>query len=251
MQKAMYPLKYMCITNRYDQNNHVGSCAIDDIGRDGIVDELYAPFDCVIKYTYGDANNIFIESKDAVLYADGTKKKMSMMFAHAENIQEFLDKKEFKQGELIYREGTFGGRGVGNLPLHVHLECGEGELTNRYWHSVSPVLSSIDNAKKPEECLWIDDSYVIINDGGFNWKNVKDDHQYDELIQQLQQRVNELKQLKKELEEELEESKKEYEALKEELANMPPLPEVPEEDKGKIKFRIFLTEDVPKEEDLS
>jgi len=106
MQKAMYPLKYMCITNRYDQNNHVGSCAIDDIGRDGIVDELYAPFDCTIGYTYDDANNIFIESKDVVLYADGTKKKMSMMFAHAENIQEFLDKKEFKQGENIV-QGIF------------------------------------------------------------------------------------------------------------------------------------------------
>ncbi len=76
--------------------------------------------------------------------------------------------------------------------------------------------------------------------GAFRSKAKKEDEKIKQEIERLQQRVNDLKKIKKGLEEELEESKKEYEALKEELANMPPLPEVPESDKGKIKFRIFL-----------
>jgi len=239
MQKAMYPSKYMKITQTYFSSfSHSHSLAIDDEGLTG-KEHLIAPFDCVVKRIYkDDANEVWFQSMKKVKYADGTENYMVIMLAHDNDVSDLWEGEEFKQGEKIYDRGN-KGFSTGN---HVHIECGVGEFYDSGWYAINndPKKMIINNAKKPEECLWIDDSYVIINDGGFNWKNVKDDHEYDELIQQLQQRANELKEIKKELEEELEESKKEYEALKEELANMPPLPEVSESDKGKIKFRIFL-----------
>jgi len=242
MQKAMYPSKYMDITNGYGgDKSHRGTLALDDCGSDQGIDFMIAPFDCIVKNIHkDDANEVWFESMEKVKYADGTEDYMVIMLVHDNDVSDLSKGKKFKQGDKIYDEGSKGEGQIGRFPNHVHIECGVGRYHDIGWYENSQGVWMINDAKRIEECLWIDDSYVIINDGGLNWKNVKDDHEYDELIQQLRQRANELKEIKKELEEELEESKKEYEALKEELANMPPLPEVSESDKGKIKFRIFL-----------
>ncbi len=248
MQKAMYLSRYMKITGGYDIESHQRTFALDEGGSDTGIDFMIAPFDCVVKRIWeDDANEVWFESKEKVKYADGTEDYMVIMLVHDNDVSDLWIGKEFKQGDKIYDEGT-KGNADGN---HVHIECGVGQFYGDGWYHnwYTPSSMTINNAKRIEECLWIDDSYVIINDGGLNWRNVKDDHQYDELIQQLQQRVNELKEIKKGLEEEYEESKKEYEALKEELANMEPLPEVPLEDRGKIKFRIFLNEGESSEEE--
>lgn len=49
MEKPIYPLKNMRITQRYGEGTHINSFAIDDAGKDTGIEEVYAPFTGTIK----------------------------------------------------------------------------------------------------------------------------------------------------------------------------------------------------------
>lgn len=165
----MYPSPYMRITQGYGEGTHLDSYAIDDAGSDSGIDYLIAPFDCIVKKIYPqDANEVWIESIEPVLFANGTQDYMTIMFAHDNDVSNLWVGKQLKQGERFYEEGTKGNV-TGN---HVHFECAKGKFTGTGWHQNSAGYWSINNGKKPEECLWIDDTYTILDTGGLNWKYV-------------------------------------------------------------------------------
>ena len=81
------------------------------------------------------------------------------MFAHDNDVSNLFVGKEIKQGEVFYHEGT-KGNATGN---HCHIECGKGIFTDNGWHKNSNGYWSINNGKRPEECLWIDENIKVLD----------------------------------------------------------------------------------------
>ena len=171
MEKAMYPSKTIRITQRDHQGTHAGCWATDEACEDGGISPIYAPFTGTIKKIYTkDANEVWLESVEPVLYADGTQDYMTIMFCHDNDVSDLWVGKVIKQGEVFYQEGT-KGNATGN---HCHFECGRGRFTDSGWHKDSAGYWSINNGKLVTDCLFIDDSYNLIQTLGLNFKNVKE-----------------------------------------------------------------------------
>ena len=169
MEKPIFPSKNMRITQGYDVGTHKNSYAIDNAGKDTNIEAIYAPFTGIIKKIYyNDANEVWLESVEKVEYPDGTIDYMNIMFAHADDISNLFVGKRINQNEKFYQEGT-KGNATGN---HCHFECGEGKFTNSGWHKNESNYWSINNPKKPEDCLWIDDTINIINNNNYNFKKI-------------------------------------------------------------------------------
>lgn len=170
MEKPLYPSKNMRITQRYNVGSHIDSYAIDEAGPDSNISTLYAPFTGIIKKIYQtDANEVWLESIEPVEYPDGTIDYMTIMFAHSNDVSNLFVGKKINRKEPFYSEGT-KGNATGN---HCHIECGKGNFTGTGWYKNNGGSYSINNKKKPEECLWIDDSIKIINSNGLNFKKIK------------------------------------------------------------------------------
>ena len=169
MEKPIFPMEYMRITQGYNEGTHIDSYAIDNAGKDTGISDVKAPFTGIIKKIYqNDANEVWLESKGVVEYPDGTKDYMNIMFAHDNDVSDLFVGKEIKQGEVFYHEGT-KGNATGN---HCHIECGYGKYTNNGWHKNNNGYWSINNGKRPEECLWIDDTIKIIDNNNYNFKKI-------------------------------------------------------------------------------
>lgn len=169
MEKPLFPSKYMRITQGYDEGTHKSGFAIDNAGEDSGISDIYAPYTGIIKKIYqNDANEVWLESTDKVEYPDGTIDYMTMLFAHANNVDDLFVGKLVKKDEAFYREGTKGNVS-GN---HCHMECGRGRFSNSGWHKNDSGYWSLDNGERPEACLWIDDSITILNDNSYNFKKI-------------------------------------------------------------------------------
>lgn len=169
MEKPLYPSKNMRITQGYEEGTHKNSYAIDDAGIDSSISEIYAPFTGIIKKVYSnDANEVWLESIEPVEYPDGTIDFMTIMFAHNDDISGLFVGKKINKGEKFYREGK-KGNATGN---HCHIECAKGKYISPGWYKNNNGYYSIINGKKPEECLWVDDSIKIIENYNYNFKKV-------------------------------------------------------------------------------
>lgn len=170
MEKPLYPSSYMRITQGYMVGSHLDSYAIDEAGKDTGMDDIKAPFTGIVKKIYKtDANEVWLESIDKVEYPDGTVDYMTVLFCHDNNVDDLFIGKVIKQGEVFYQEGT-KGNASGN---HCHIECAKGKFSQTGWHKNTAGFWSINNGKKPEECLWIDDSITIINSRGYQFKKIE------------------------------------------------------------------------------
>ncbi len=172
MEKPLYPCKNMRITQGYNEGTHIDSYAIDDAGKDTSISTIRAPYTGIIKKIYrDDANEVWLESLDKVEYPDGTKDYLTMMFAHSNDVSNLFVGKKIAQNEEFYSEGT-KGNATGN---HCHFECGKGKFTGTGWHKNSSGYYSINNGKKPEECLWLDKEVNVINNYKYNFKSITEE----------------------------------------------------------------------------
>ena len=170
MEKAMYPMKDIRITQKHGEGTHKSCFAVDDAGIDGGISNVYAPFTGVIKKIYtADANEVWLESINKVEYPDGTKDYMTIMFCHDNSVTSLYVGKVINQGEVFYQEGT-KGNATGN---HLHFECAKGKFTKSGWYEDASGYWSIINGKLATDCLWIDDSYDIKNTRGYTFKKVQ------------------------------------------------------------------------------
>lgn len=170
MEKPIFPSKYMRITQGYGEGTHKSSYAIDNADKDSGISDIYAPYTGIIKKIYqNDANEVWLESLDKVEYPDGTKDYMTILFAHNNDVSNLFVGKKINQNEAFYKEGT-KGNASGN---HCHIECGQGKFNGTGWHKNASGYYSINNGKKPEECLWIDDSINILDNNNYNWKKIE------------------------------------------------------------------------------
>ncbi len=171
MEKAMYPSPYMRITQKDHTGTHAHSWAVDEAGSDGGIDYLVAPFTGKIKKIYkADANEVWLESCDPVEYPDGTIDYMTVLFAHDNDVSNLYEGQIIKQGQRFYEEGT-KGNATGN---HCHIECGLGKFTGTGWYKNPAGYYTINNSKLITECLFIDDTYHIMNTKGYSFKHIKD-----------------------------------------------------------------------------
>lgn len=169
MEKPLYPSSYMRITQGYMMGTHLDSYAIDEAGKDTGISDLRAPFAGTIKKIYkAGANEVWLESVDKVEYPDGTVDYMTILFCHDNSVDDLFIGKVIKKGEVFYQEGT-KGNASGN---HCHIECAKGKFTGTGWHKNTAGFWSINNGKKPEECLWIDDSITVLDSRGYNFKKI-------------------------------------------------------------------------------
>lgn len=170
MEKAMYPMKDIRITQKHGEGTHKSCFAVDDAGIDGGISNVYAPFTGVIKKIYtADANEVWLESINKVEYPDGTKDYMTIMFCHDNSVTSLYVGKVINQGEVFYQEGT-KGNATGN---HLHFECAKGKFTGSGWYEDASGYWSIINGKLATDCLWIDDTYNIIDTRGYSFKKVQ------------------------------------------------------------------------------
>lgn len=170
MEKPIYPSKYMRITQSYNTGSHIDSYAIDEAGIDSSISILNAPFTGIIKKIYPqDANEVWLESIEPVEYPDGTKDYMTIMFAHANDVSDLFVGKRINQNEPFYKEGI-KGQATGN---HCHIECGQGKFTGTGWYKNNGGSYSINNKKKPEECLWVDETITIIDSNNIKFRKIE------------------------------------------------------------------------------
>ena len=170
MEKPLYPSYYMRITQGYNTGTHLNSFAIDEAGKDQNISKLRAPFTGIIKKIYTqDANEVWLESESPVEYPDGTIDYMTIMFAHSNDVSDLFVGKKISQGENFYSEGTKGNT-TGN---HCHIECGQGKFYNTGWYKNKNGTYSINNGKRPEECLWVDNKVTIIDNNNYTFKKSK------------------------------------------------------------------------------
>lgn len=186
MEKPIFPSKYMRITQGYNIGTHKDSYAIDNAGKDSGIGDIYAPFTGIIKKIYpNDANEVWIESVEPVEYPDGTIDYMTVMFAHNDDVSNLFVGKKIKQFEIFYKEGT-KGNATGN---HCHIECGLGKYNGTGWHKNNSNYWSINNGKKPEECLWITDDIVVLNSNNYNFKKISTENVNKSLEKKLEKVV--------------------------------------------------------------
>ena len=170
MEKAVLLMDYLNVTQRGDNNfSHKGDKSIDLAGKNSGIDSLRAPFTGTIKKISVD-NTVWLESNDVVLYADGTKDYMTIMTIHDNNISDLYVGKVIRQGEVYYSEGSTG-YATGN---HIHLSVGKGKFTGSGWHKNAYGTYIINNQYEVYKALFILNTMIIKNNGGYNFKITKD-----------------------------------------------------------------------------
>lgn len=174
MEKIMYPLKNMWITCVPGQYLHKYCQAIDDQGKDyATIDKIYAPFTGKVVRKYPSECEIWFESIDKVEFADGTIDYATILFAHKDRYDDIKESVVYKQGEVIYSEGTKAGNKVGGAQRHVHFEICAGKTTGSGWKKSPDGTWNLVKGKKPTDCYFIDDSINIIKTGGLNFKKIE------------------------------------------------------------------------------
>ena len=121
MEKAVLNIDVLNISQGADGNfSHKGDKAIDITG----VKNFKAPFTGTIKKILSNDNEVWLESNEKVLYADGTIDYMTILTLHDNDISNLYVGKVIKQGEVNYNEGN-KGNSTGN---HIHLAVGKGKF---------------------------------------------------------------------------------------------------------------------------
>ena len=173
MEKIIYPLKNMWITCIPGQNLHKYCQAIDDQGKNySTIDKVYAPYTGKVVRKYPSECEIWFESIDKVEFADGTIDYATILFAHKDKYDDIKENVIYKQGEVIYSEGTKASNKVGGADRHVHFEICAGKTTGSGWKKSPDGTWNLVKGKKPTDCYFIDDSINIIKTGGLNFKKI-------------------------------------------------------------------------------
>ena len=170
MEKILFPVKIMNITQGMNGgHSHKGTKAIDC----GWVNEenkkLYAPFTGKIAQIKTDSNAVWFQSKEKVLFADGSIDYATVRTVHDNDVSDLYVGKEIKQGEYYYKMGNKGNA----TGVHVHIEISKGHVKgyapqNKYGNWEMPNTINVYDGF----CLA---DYTTVQDGeGYPWKKASD-----------------------------------------------------------------------------
>lgn len=196
VQKAIFPMHYMNISQSYNKGNHKlhnegkylikgrKDYPIDICGMDAGRDYFYAPCDC--KITYIKAKNTLKWTNKMILVSTHPVKTPKyhttqiffkvVHFPYA-NVKKYGLKvgKTFKKGQIICTEGE-DSFSSGN---HIHLSQGIGYANKSIYNrsilhkSTRKLVANGDN-KYPQSIFFLDRKFTkkIIRDGGIKWKTI-------------------------------------------------------------------------------
>lgn len=165
MERALFPMNSMRITQGYDTGTHKGTYALDLAGVDSSIDLVYAPFTGTIKAIDSkNGNFIWLESNDKVLCSNGQTVYLTAMFGHSNNIDNLKVGQTINQWDSFYSEGT-AGNATGN---HVHFELATGKYEQKYIKNSSGIYM-IPNAVKPNEYVFLKKETNVLNGNNYNW----------------------------------------------------------------------------------
>ena len=195
VQKAIFPMHYMNISQSYNEGNHKSHWADKDIikgrkdycldlcGMDSGRDYFYAPCDCKITYikaknTYKWTNKMILVSTIKVKTPKYGTTQIFFKVVHFlyEDVKKYGLKvgKTFKKGEIICREGK-DYNSTGN---HIHLSQGIGYANKSIYnksilHKNRKLVANGDN-KYPQSIFYLDKKFTkkIIRDGGIKWTTI-------------------------------------------------------------------------------
>lgn len=169
MEKAILPIKYMKQTQGVNGNfSHQETYAIDFAHKHGKTD-VYAPFTGIIKrISPSSGNAVWLESKEKVLWADGTIDYMTVLTIHDNDVSNLYVGKEIKQGEIYYQMGDAGNA----TGVHLHLEVGRGKFIGNGWTTNSLGKGVINNAVHPANAFFITEDIEVVFDGGYNYRKL-------------------------------------------------------------------------------
>jgi hypothetical protein len=127
MEKAILNVKKLKVTQGMnDSYSHKGDLAID---MGSSCSYLKAPFTGVIKRIYTPCNAVWLQSKEKVLYADGTKDYMTILTIHDNDVSNLKKGQVIKKGEKYYHPGK-KGNATGS---HIHIAVGKGKFKGNGW----------------------------------------------------------------------------------------------------------------------
>lgn len=106
----------------------------NDPEKEKYYEPVYAPCSMTIVYAQekSDTNTIIFLSDEPVLLADGTVSRVAILMAHCDDNSEFIKKNHFNQGEICYREGTYGNGKVNTFNIHLHIEVVKTDINGSY-----------------------------------------------------------------------------------------------------------------------
>ncbi len=193
VQKAIFPMHYMNISQSYNEGNHIphwqgaskgkADYPIDICGMDAGRDYFYAPCDC--KITFIQAKNTKKWTNKMILVSTSKVKTprygtTQIFFKVVHFLYEDVKKyglkvgKTFKKGQIICREGK-DNYSTGN---HIHLSQGIGyankSIYNKpIWKKNRKLVANGDN-KYPQSIFYLDTKFTkkIIRDAGIKWSKI-------------------------------------------------------------------------------
>jgi len=170
--RPIFPMKYLNITQGHRGGTHKAGFPIDIAGKDTGIDDVFAPFDGMIKKMYEPnkahlGHTVWLESLAPVTYADGTVDFATIMLTHDNAVTDLRVGQIVKQGQVFYQEGT-AGFATGN---HVHLEVARGKMAGIGWQQVNGSWI-ITNPYEPHKMFFLSDT-IIINGFGYPWKELE------------------------------------------------------------------------------
>lgn len=170
MEKILFPIKIMNITQGMNSAySHKGIKAIDC----GWVNEenkkLYAPFTGIVKQIKTDSNAVWFQSKEKVLFADGTVDYATVRTVHDNDVSDLYVGKEIKQGEYYYKMGNKGNA----TGVHVHIEISKGHVTG-YAPKNAYNTWEMPNTINVYDGFCIADDAVIQDGNNYQWKKASD-----------------------------------------------------------------------------
>lgn len=170
MEKAYFGMDYLRVTNGpHGVNSHKNSWAIDLGGKDTGSDSFFAPFTGVVKRIRSNSNELWFESSEPVLWADGTQDYVTIMMIHAYTVP-VTEGQVVPQGALLYSEGA-KGNASGN---HIHFEVGKGKFVSPYgWYANGygddgSELWNIYNQVDPTRVFFLKPSCIVLDGGTDN-----------------------------------------------------------------------------------
>ena len=169
-QRAIFPMKYINITQKWGGGTHTYGYPIDNAGKDTRIDEVFAPFDGVIKKIYKNGNTVWLESLEPVEFANGVKDYAVVSFTHDDDVSDLEVGQVVRQGQVFYAEGT-AGQATGN---HVHIECGRGKFKGSGWYQAQNGQWVINDPVKPPDMFVATKDNVVINSMSINFSKEED-----------------------------------------------------------------------------
>lgn len=185
VEKIIYPIKYMRITQHYNGSNnhykHSGGSPkdypIDDGAQDTGSSPFYAPCKVKVVRIYGvgasGVNTLWLTSVNKVQFADGTLDYATFMVEHCpdSSLKKLKIGQVFNTKEQICTEGSDQASGA-----HFHLSAGKGTIKGNGWtknNKGSYVLTTTGGTMKPERVYFVDNNFTkILDDDGIDFKTL-------------------------------------------------------------------------------